>query len=65
MQSSMKWVELTDEQIVERYYELRRLQRHVEYVLDEEEMEEYNGICDYMLDKILKEIDVLQRLKHR
>ena len=57
----MKIQEMTD-----RYYELRRLMFHDEYILDEEEMEEYNEICSDLLTTILEQNkDVLIRLKDR
>ena len=54
------------ENIVDRYYELRSLLTHPQYILDEEEMEEYNEICSDLLLRILKDNrDVLIRLRDR
>ena len=54
------------ENIVDRYYELRSLLTHPQYILDEEEMEEYNEICSDLLLRILKDNrDILIRLRDR
>lgn len=54
------------QEMTDRYYELRSLMFHDEYILDEEEMEEFNEICSYLLSKILEQNkDVLIRLKDR
>ena len=52
--------------MTDRYYELRALLFHDEYILDEEELEEYNDICSDLLTTILEQNkDILIRLKDR
>lgn len=57
---------MTNNEMVERYYELNKLMRHSEYSLSDDEIDEWNYICENLLYEILKaNKDVFERLKDR
>ena len=57
---------MIDQNLVNRYYELYTLLTHSEYVLSEEEAEEYARLCEDLLYNIMVENrGVFERLKDR
>lgn len=57
---------ILSEQMVERYYELHELMKHPEYILSEDEWEEWTQLCEDLLYELMfNHSDVLERLKRR
>jgi hypothetical protein len=56
----------TMDEMVERYYEIRELTKHPEYVLSDGESDEWSQLCEDLLYEIMKDNkDVLVRLGDR
>ena len=54
------------ERLVNRYYELSELMKHPEYILSNEEYDEWQQLCEDLLYEIMvNNSDVLQRLRNR
>lgn len=54
------------ERLVNRYYELYQLLKHPEYILSDEESDEWQQLCEDLLYEIMvNNSDVLQRLRNR
>lgn len=57
---------ILSEQMVERYYELHALMKHPEYILSEDEYEEWTQLCeDLLYEFMFYNSDSLERLKRR
>ena len=54
------------ERLVNRYYELHQLLKHPEYILSDEESDEWQQLCEDLLYEIMvNNSGVLQRLRNR